>query len=243
MSYLKSWLEHKVKPSKRTTTYEGYESLCRVHIIPALGRKQLASLTGMDVDGMMAGMLNAGVSPTTVKNARPVLRKALNDAMRDDLVGRNVVTLTDMPKQRTYHAKPLGPDELPRFLNAARRHRLEALWVLLPAIGLREGKAFGLRWQDVDLEHGELAVRVQIQRTGRPSRAHFADTKTERSRQSVPIPPQVVDALRAHRERQLEEIELAGGRWQGDDWQHLVFCTTIGTPLHPSNVLRQYREG
>lgn len=240
--YLEYWLEHKAKPSKRATTLEGYESLCRAHIIPTLGRKHLAKLTAMDVQAMLTTMIDNGASPTTAKNARAVLRKALNDAIREDLLWRNVVTLTDMPAQRVYHAKPLSPDELPRFLAAARGHRLEALWWLLPAIGLRAGEAYGLRWQDVDLDRGELAVRVQIQRIGSPRRAQFVDTKTERSRRPIPLPSQVVDALRRHHDRQREEMELAGRNWRGEEWQHLVFCTSIGTPLHPTRTIEQYRD-
>ncbi len=241
-TYIDYWLQHKVKPTRRTTTYDSYVSVCKAHIIPALGRKQLAKLTAMDVTTMLSAMVAEGTSPTTAKNARAILRKALNDAIREDLVWRNVVTLTDMPTQRTYHAKPLTAAELPRFFAAAKGHRLETLFLLLPAIGLRAGEAYGLRWQDIDLDRGELAVKVQIQRNGKPKRAHFVDTKTERSRRPIPIPPQLVDSLRAHRERQQEEIMLAGGRWQGNEWQRLVFCTTIGTPLDPTKVMSQYRE-
>lgn len=241
-SWLSDWLEHKVKPTKRATTYEGYESVIRVHIIPAIGRKQLAKLTAVDVQGLMATMLDSGVSPTTVKIARAILRKALNDAMRDDLIGRNVVTLTDMPRQETFHAKPLTDDELPKFLAEIKGHRLEALWLTFVTVGLRAGEAFGLRWQDIDLNEGMLRVRYQIQRTGRPPQARFVDPKTERSRRPVPLPSQTVRALREHQERQREEIMLAGSRWKGDEWQHLVFCSTIGTPLDPSHVMRQYRE-
>lgn len=241
-SYLRRWLEHNVKPSKRATTYESYEAVCRVHIIPVIGRKPLAKLTPIDVQEMMSRMLEAGSSPTTVKNARGILRKALNDAMRDDLISRNVVTLTDMPRQRTYHPKPLTEAELGRFVTAARGHRLEALWLTFVTIGLRAGEAFGLRWHDVDLDHGELRVRYQIQRIGSPRRPVFVDPKTEQSRRPVPLPPQLVTTLREHRDRQDLEKTIAGRNWKGDDWQDLVFCTTVGTPLDPSNVMKQYRE-
>ncbi len=227
-AYLEAWLTNTVKPNKRTTTYESYEGLCRVHMYPRIGQKKLADLTAQDVQRMLAEMIEAGASPTTAKNARGVLRKALNDAMRSDLLWRNVVTLTDMPAQRTYHPKPLTATELPRYLAATRGKRLEAL---LPAIGLREGEVFGLEWQDIDLEAGTLAVRQQIQRVGNP-------------RRPVPLPAQVVDALTAHKERQDLEKVLAGSRWGGPDgeWAGLVFCTSIGTPLDPRNVIKQFRD-
>jgi integrase len=241
-SYLRRWLEYNVKPSKRPKTYESYESICRVHIIPILGRKHLAKLTPLDVQEMMGRILADGASPTTVKNVRGILRKALNDAMRDDLIGRNVVTLTDMPAQRTFHAKPLTQEEIPRFLAAARDHRLEALWSTFLMAGLRAGEAFGLRWQDIDLERGELRVRYQLQRLGSPKRAVFVDPKTEHSRRPIPLPSQLIETLWAHRARQQEEIIIAGSRWQGAEWQDLVFCTTTGTPLDQSNVIKQFRQ-
>ena len=243
-AYLTAWLTNTVKPNKRITTYESYEILCRVHMYPRIGQKKLTDLTAQDVQRMLAEMIEAGASPTTAKNARGVLRKALNDAMRSDLIWRNVVTLTDMPAQRTFHPKPLTTAELPRYLAATRGKRLEALFTLLPAIGLREGEAFGLKWSDIDLEAGTLAVRQQIQRVGTPRRPVFVEPKTERSRRPVPLPSQVVDALKAHQERQVIEKLLAGSRWGGPDrdWTGLVFCTSIGTPLDPSNVIKQFRD-
>jgi integrase len=255
-AYLNHWLQNVVKARNRATTYESYSTLCRVHIIPRIGHRKLSELTPQDVQEMLADMVTnlppgakkgaKVASPTTAKNARGVLRKALNDAMRGDLVWRNVVTLTDMPAQRTFHPRPLKEVELEKYLAACKGHRLEALWILLPAMGLREGEAFGLKWDDVDLEAGILRVRQQIQRVGNPKRPQFVEPKTERSRRPVPVPPEVIEALEAHRERQADERMLAGSRWGNSpkapgDWERLVFCSTIGTPLDPANVLKEFR--
>lgn len=169
-----------------------------------------------------------------------MLRKAFNDAIKDGLLTRNIVTLTDMPRQVAYHPKPLSPDEIPRFLAACRGHRLEALWMTFLTLGLRAGEAYGLRWRDVDLDAGELIIRVQLQRIGSPPVAMFVEPKTHRSRRPLPVPDVLRDALIAHRSRQKIDRLIAGDRWQGDAWQ-LVFCTSIGTPLDHSNVLKQYR--
>lgn len=240
--YLAQWLEARVKPSKRETTYEGYESAIRVHIIPALGRKYLTKLTPLDVQQMLTRVVEGGGSPTTAKNVRGVLRKALNDAIKDGLLIRNVVTLTEMPRQIVYQAKPLTMDEIPRFMTIIRGHRLAALWTTLVTLGLRAGEAYGLRWRDVDLDTGDLTIRVQMQRTGTPPVAKFVEPKTHRSRRALPIPDNVRNALLEHHRRQEREQIVAGDRWKGAEWDDLVFSTTIGTPLDPSNVLKQFRE-
>lgn len=240
--YLTRWLAVRVKPAKRETTYQGYESAIRVHIIPAIGRTHLTKLTPLDVQHMLTRIVEGGASPTTAKNVRGVLRKALNDAMKDGLIIRNVVTLTEMPRQVAYQPKPLTMEEIPRFLAAIRGDRLEALWTVFLTLGLRAGEAYGLRWRDVNLDAGELTIRVQMQRTGRPPVARFVEPKTHRSRRALPVPDHVREALIAQRERQVTERLIAGDRWQGAAWDDLVFCTTIGTPLDPSNVLKQYRE-
>lgn len=126
-AYLADWLASNVKPHKRSKTYDSYEGMCRIHITPRIGQKRLPDLTAQDVQRMLAEMIEAGASPTTAKYARGILRKALNDAMRSDLIWRNVVTLTDMPAQQTFHPKPLTAVELPLYLAATRGKRLEAL--------------------------------------------------------------------------------------------------------------------
>ena len=63
--------------------------------------------------------------------------------------------------------------------------------------------------------------------------------KTVNSRRTLPLPPMLVSALRAHRARQLEERLCAGTRWQDHD---LVFSTSIGTPINPPNLVRTFHR-
>ncbi len=126
-------------------------------------------------------------------------------------------------------------------MTAAAQHRLEALFGVALACGLRLGEALGLKWDDVDLETRELRVRQQLQRDGK--RLLLAELKTAKSRRALVLPAVCVDALKRHRTRQLEERLKAGVAWQETG---LVFTTfarrggqrRIGTPLDPRNVLR-----
>ncbi len=106
-------------------------------------------------------------------------------------------------------------------------------------MGLRQGEALGLRWQDVDLETGVLNVRVALQRV-RGDKPRLVEPKTRQSRRTLPLPPTVVAQLRAHRARQLADHLRAGETWEGEAWD-LVFATRTGTPLDARHVVYAFK--
>jgi len=132
--------------------------------------------------------------------------------------------------------RALTPQEAGVFLAAARGDRLEALYAVAVGLGLRQGEICGLRWEDVDVERGRLSVRKQVQRIG--GKARLVDLKTRQSRRTIALPRVIAAQLRAHKVCQNEERLLARERWQ--DWS-LVFPSTIGTPLEPSNLTKRYK--
>jgi integrase len=118
-----------------------------------------------------------------------------------------------------------------------RGHRLEALYTVALAVGLREGEALGLRWDDVDLEAGTLSVRAAVQRLN--GKLRMEEVKTDTSRRLIVLPRVAVEGLQAHRQRQLAECARLGKRWADTG---LVFTSTRGTPLEPRNVVRHFHE-
>ena len=150
-AFLRSWLETSVKPRVRPLTYAGYKVNVEKHLVPTLGKIKLDQLTPQQVQAMINGRLAAGYSTKTVAYIHQVLRTALSLALRWDMVPRNVARLVDRPRIERRPIHPLTPDEARRFLTAIRGHRLEALFSVALALGLRQGEALGLRWDDVDL--------------------------------------------------------------------------------------------
>jgi integrase len=117
-----------------------------------------------------------------------------------------------------------------------RNDRLGALFTVALALGLRKPEALGLRWLDVDLDKGTLRVQNQLQRIN--DRGLVLKTaKTAKSRRTIHLPPAIVDALKAHHERQAEEEMVCGSRWV---YSGHVFVTTIGTPIEPTNVKKHF---
>jgi integrase len=237
--FLSRWLEDEVKRTRRYRTYESYCSLVRVHIDPALGRRKLALLGPREIQGFLNEKQDDGLSASTVKYLHAVLHRALGQAVRWGLAQRNAASLVTPPRVVREEVKVWTPEEARTFLNAIDGHRLEALYSVALAVGLRQGEALGLRWDDVDLAGATLTVRRQLQRVD--GVFQLVETKTDRSRRTVALPTFAVAALRAHRSRQLEDRMLAGQDWQGDAWG-LVFMTRRGTPLDAKNVTHRFQD-
>jgi integrase len=234
--FLDLWLATVVKPTLAPKTHSSYAEIVRVHIVPALGPKQLAKVSAPDIAGLLKTKQDAGLSPRTVQYIRAVLRIALNRAVKWQLIIRNPVTLTDSPKVRRQEVRPLTPEQARAFLAVAEGDRLEALYRVALALGLRLGEALGLSWDDVNLDAGTLRVRRSLQRID--GTLTLKEPKTEKSRRTLTMPQTLTVALRQHRVRQLEERLAAGEAWQDTK---LIFATSKGTPLEPSNVLKRFK--
>jgi integrase len=226
--FLGRWLEDSVKPSVRPLTYEQYRQHVKLYLAPLLGRHQLAKLAPQHVRAFIKRKLADGLSPRTVQLSLVILRRALGQAVKDGLVGRNVAKLADPPRWKRPEIKPWEPAEAARFLDAIRTERLEAAYLLALSLGLRRGEVLGLRWSDVDLEGKTVTISQALARVG--GKLEFIEPKSRQSRRTVPIHDGLVAALRNHRRRQFEERLAAGSRWHDGG---LVFTTGIGTPLEP----------
>lgn len=214
--YLEWWVTTVVPPSVRPTTARSYATNVRCHLIPELGDIQLAKLGPVDVQTMINAKLASGLKPRTVQYMHAILRRALGHAERWGLVSRNVAKLVDGPRVVRPEVVPFTPEEARRFLDAARENRLYALYAVAIAVGLRQGEALGLHWQDIDLDAGTLRVRTTVQRIGKE--VLFLPPKSARSKRIVGIPPVCVEALRAHRRQQLEQRMAAGPDGKTSGW-------------------------
>jgi integrase len=152
-------------------------------------------------------------------------------------VRKNVAKDIELPSKKQPDLYKLEPDEIQRFLDAVRGDRLEALY-WLATLGFREGELLGLRWENCDLEAGEIRIAEAGQRVKRPGSKGsmlWVDVKAENGRHTVRLPEDWIRVLREHRTRQDEE-RLA------IDWREhdLVFPSTRGTMLEATNLVHRY---
>ncbi|MEV4222379.1 site-specific integrase [Nonomuraea sp. NPDC049725] len=185
------------------------------------------------------------MSARTIAYCHAVLRKALADAVDDELIGRNVCLLVDAPSVERMEFKPLTKEEAARLLAEAAEDRLWCYWIVLLAFGLRRGEGLGMRWSHVDFEAGTVKLAKSVQRlrgevdeaTGR-RRGKLVEKKlkTSASMGTVAIPKTALQALKEHHKAQAAD-RLAAEVWRDPD---LVFTTGLGTPLEPRNVNRSW---
>jgi integrase len=221
----------------RPNTYYSYEQHARLYLKPEMGHIQLSKLAPQHVQALMNQQIKAGRSPRLAQYLRTVLRCALGQALKWNLVVRNVATLVDPPRYKKPEVVPFTFEQVHTFLDSIKGDRLETVFRVALSLELREGEILGLRWQDVDLQSNILRVTVALQRI--EHKLQLVDLKTDRSRRTLPIPETTANALRAHRIKQLEEKMLAGDRWKETG---LVFTTSIGSPLYARNVLRSFHR-
>jgi integrase len=231
--FLDEWLAS-IKSSVRPKTYVTYEGLVRLHITPGIGNLRLIALTPDHLNRFYNERLDAGLSPQSVRHLHAVVHRALEQAARWNLVGRNVADLVTPPRiaHRDIHA--FTADQAQKFIKACQDNRLGALYVLALSTGMRQGELLALRWRDVYLDAGYLYVNGTLQRT--EDGLAIAAPKTAGSRRSVMLSALAIDALRKHKVRQNAERLLMGENWENNDF---VFANEVGRPIEATNLLRR----
>lgn len=229
------WLARGLKGRSKQTLAKN-TSLVNSHIIPMIGKTKLRDLTADGVDDWLDA-LSTDLSTRSLRECLSILRRAIKLAQRRDKVGRNVAELvTDLPTGRNGRpSEALTIDEARAVLEAAHGSSLHAYVVVSLMTGIRTEEARALTWNRVHLDHdGDIPPHIEVWRS---VRGH-GDTKTKKSRRTLALPPQVVEALVEHRAEQDGQRKTAALAWTDND---LVFCSRFGTPLDAANVRRSFR--
>ena len=206
--YMTRWIEDSAKGNLAPRTYHNYRLQIRHHIVPAFGSIKLSKLTAAHIQSLYAHKLRGGLKPSSVRYIHAVLHRALEQAVRFNLIPYNPAARVDPPRVRQEEITPLDSEQARRFLDAAKGEKYEALYVLSITTGLRMGEGLGLKWTDIDLEAATLRVNRQLQRMRRDGEKSgslvFSEPKNA-SRRTIDLPQRAIVALRSHRKRQAEE--------------------------------------
>jgi integrase len=239
--YLTAWLTA-ASLDLRPSTRPAYEIAVEKHLVPRLGALPLQKLTTTHLNVVYADLLasgrrdgKGGLSPRSVRFIHTIIRKALNDAVDARLLDWNPASKAKPPKAKTADEQARrkrsfwDAEEVRRFLDAAKAHRLHAAFHLAAMTGMRRGEVLGLRWRDLDLEGARLVVEQTL--VAPRYVLTFSEPKTQQGRRSIDLDPETLAVLRAHRVRQAQEQLAFGPDYAASE---LVFRSSDGTPVIPA---------
>lgn len=233
--YLDRWLEFHGMRVRERTLY-GYRNVIRRYVLPRLASIPLTKLQPGHAEQIYASMIAQGLSPKTVIQTHRVLKKALKQAVRWNMIGRNSLDLVDPPTAEQKEMITLDVDQLLQLLDRAMEGRYGAAIYTSAHTGLRRGELVGLQWPDIDLEHRVISVRrevVFVPRTGYV----ISQPKSAKSRRAIDITAPVIDVLQRHRAAQAEHRLSIGSAFKNEGW---VFCKDDGSHLSPTTLTRTF---
>ena len=228
------WFQDYAKIKVRPSSHQTYQGYIQNHIRPNIGDIPLEKLTSLDLQKFYKKLLTTGrvdrveakgqpkgLSAKTVRNIHQILSSALKLAQEQRLILTNPAEGCALPRVEHQEMKTLTTVQLASFFREARDSGVFELYYLELATGLRRGELLGLKWEDIDLERGDLRVRRQVSRIN--GEVVEAPLKTKNAYRTLPLAEDTVGVLKEQRKK------VGNSPW--------VFPSPNGGPISPDSVL------
>ena len=232
--WMEVWFQDYAKIKVRPSSHQTYQGYIHNHIRPNIGDIPLEKLTSLDLQKFYKKLLTTGrvdrveakgqpkgLSAKTVRNIHQILSSALKLAQEQSLILTNPAEGCALPRVEHQEMKTLTTVQLASFFREARESGVFELYYLELATGLRRGELLGLKWEDVDLERGDLRVRRQVSRIN--GEVVEAPLKTKNAYRTLPLAEDTISVLKEQRKK------VGNSPW--------VFPSPNGGPISPDSVL------
>lgn len=229
------WYKYYAKIKVRVSSHKTYEGYIKNHIKPNIGNIPLTKLTTLDLQMMYQKLLTGGrvdrlksqnqpkgLSAKTVRNLNQIISSAMKLAMEQKLIAHNPADGCALPRVEHREMKTLPAEQLAAFLNEAKKTGTYEMYYLDLATGMRRGELLGLKWEDIDFDHGVIHIRRQVARLN--GAVQEAPLKTKNSYRNISIGADAVELLKQKKE-------------QDNGKSVYVFPSPTGGPLAPDSVL------
>jgi integrase len=238
--FLDRWLDH-MRAQVSPRSHERYAEIARKNIVPLLGQVKLSRLNAVQVSQAYSKALESGrrdgkggLSPRTVHHMHRVLKQALDDASRWRLLSRNPADAVDPPKVERKAMQTYDLSQTATLIEAMRPTRMFIPTLLAVLCGLRRGEIAALRWRNVDLVAGNVAIVESAEQTKAGIR--YKEPKSGKAR-NVRLSETVIEELSTWRIKQAEELLRVGMRADGDTF---VVSQADGSPLQPRSITHEW---
>jgi integrase len=238
--FLDQWLAD-IKGNVAPRTHERYNEIARKNLIPLLGATTLPKLQPMQISAAYTKALasgrrdgKGGLSPRTVHHMHRVLKQALSQAVRWQLLTRNPTEAVDPPKVERHRITTYDMPQTAALIDAVRGTRMFIPTLLAVLCGMRRGEIAALRWRNVDLSMGQISIVASAEQMN--SGVRLKETKSGRAR-TVAMSGTVRDELRLHRVQQAQDMLKLGTRLTDENF---VAAFADGSPMQPTFITHEW---
>lgn len=252
--WLDSWYENHVINKVSLATRVADEQTIASHLKPRFGHIKLKDLKGHQVQQVYNELLvsgridgKGGLSAKSVKNIHIILHRALEQAVKDNIIIKNPLKGVTLPRLIRKKIEILSPDEQKCLIEKCSDHNWGTAIILTLYTGLRMGECLGLTWEDVNFEKNTVSINKQVSRlkdyntNARTKTKIFVreETKTSSSRRTIYIAPVIMDKLKLYKQKQDLERTFWGKAYNN---LNMVFCRTDGNFIDPSTFRKHYQK-
>jgi integrase len=239
--YILEWFETHATQIKGSTC-DDYQKLIEKYIVPHLGGVLLEDLRRSTFDRFYLELQQSGVGSAQIRYIHRVLHKALQDAVQDRILQYNPSDRAKTPRKAKSARKPapLSEAQTIHLVTTAMQTPIGPMIYLAIKTGMRQGELFALMWDDIDWDNRQIHVQRNLQRAVKDGKQvrEFSTPKTATSCRTITVGEKTIDVLKTHHQDVVLKKALAGEKWKEMD---LVFPSSVGTPMNPSNVTKQFR--
>lgn len=244
--YLVSYLK-RVEPQLQKNTIVSYRSMTNGKIRRYFQRRPqltVGNLKPQDIQDFYQSLFADGVVANTVIHYHALLRRAFQQAFKEERIDANPFDRVGRPKKNKFHGENYTQEELLTLLHLARGDVIYPAILLAGAMGLRRSEALGLRWSRIDWEKRTVLLDTKIveyRENGKKKVEPVEEMKNKSSRRTLPLPDPVVEMLQVQKEHREVYRKMFQGSYNAQ-YLDYVCVNQLGELLRPSYVTDHFRE-
>ena len=239
IDYMKKWLKM-ISSSVEPTTLNGYQGVINGRMTDYFKNTKitLQNIKPKHIQEFYQYLLDEGLCGNTVKHYHANIRKALQYAMKTDIILSNPADKVDLPKIEEYKPKFYTSDEVKTLLNEVIGTKLEIPVMIDCFYGFRRSEVIGLKWSAVDFENDTMTIDHTITQSN--GKLIIRDkTKTKSSKRTLPLEPIVKSFLIELKEKQKNNRELCGDSYN-KDYLEYICVDNCGNIIRPDYVTETF---
>ena len=243
--YMLGWLEM-VRGNIEVTTYASYSNNVKGKIVPYFGERKikLKDLQPKHIQEFYTDcMREYGICANTVIRYHANLRKALQYAVKTDLLVKNPADQVDRPKVNKFVGSFYDKDEINRLLAVVRGTKIELAVLLASFYGLRRSEILGLKWNAIDFESKTITIQhivTQVSVDGTLLLVQKDRTKNKASRRTLPLVPQIEQfLLRLQREQKTHRAVCKS--CYNNEYLGYLYVDEMGNLIKPDYISENFK--